>query len=409
MSIVINKHNLVFIFLLIGLLSFGQQKESDRLRKQQKQLTDKISFTENLLKSNSDKKSNLTNTIGLINTKIKYRQELLNNINLQQKQLNTDIISLNKEIIDLEQKLNALILSYKNMVKLAYKYRDNGSSILFILSSNSFNQANKRIEYLEQITKFRADQIRRIKLLKKQLLDRISQLNTKKIEQEELVKGKEREKQNYVYDLQKQRSFISSINDKTQQLQDELTQQKKKSKEIRRAIDKAINKEILAERERVKKKPKTVKETKEVTLNNTGFLANKGRLPWPVSKGEVSRGYGKQPHAVHAGVFTYNNGVDILTVKGSTVRSVYKGTVSSVLIIPGAGKAVIIAHGNYRTIYSNLQESYVQKGDKVESKDEIGSLLINANGTMSQVHFEIRQITTDGQIKNLNPSYWLYK
>jgi len=381
MSIVINKHILILVFLLIGLLSFGQQKESDRLKKQQQQLKDKISFTENLLKSNADEKSNLTNTIGLISTKIKYREDLLNNINLQQKGLNDDITTLKKEIVDLEEKLNVLVLSYRNMIKLVYKYRDNASSILFILSSSSFNQANKRIEYLDQITKFRADQIRRIKLTKQQLLERI----------------------------QKQKTFISSINDKGQQLQDELNQQKKKKREISRAINKAINKEILAERERLKKKPKTVKETKEVKLNNSGFLSNKGRLPWPVSKGEVSRGYGKQPHPVHSGIFTYNNGVDILTVKGSSVRSVYKGTVSSVILIPGAGKAVIIAHGNYRTIYSNLQESYVKKGDKIKSKQEIGSLLINAGGTMSQVHFEIRQITTDGQIKNINPSYWLFK
>lgn len=409
MSIVINKHILILVFLLIGLLSFGQQKESDRLKKQQQQLKDKISFTENLLKSNADEKSNLTNTIGLISTKIKYREDLLNNINLQQKGLNDDITTLKKEIVDLEEKLNVLVLSYRNMIKLVYKYRDNASSILFILSSSSFNQANKRIEYLDQITKFRADQIRRIKLTKQQLLERIELLNVKQLKQNELVKSKEKEKQNYLQDLQKQKTFISSINDKGQQLQDELNQQKKKKREISRAINKAINKEILAERERLKKKPKTVKETKEVKLNNSGFLSNKGRLPWPVSKGEVSRGYGKQPHPVHAGIFTYNNGVDILTVKGSSVRSVYKGTVSSVILIPGAGKAVIIAHGNYRTIYSNLQESYVKKGDKIKSKQEIGSLLINAGGTMSQVHFEIRQITTDGQIKNINPSYWLFK
>ena len=90
-------------------------------------------------------------------------------------------------------------------------------------------------------------------------------------------------------------------------------------------------------------------------------------------------------------------------------HAVYGGVVSSVIIIPGAGKAIIIAHGSYRTIYSNLQESYVQKGDKVAAKQEIGSLLINASGTMSEVHFEIRQITTEGDIKNLNPSYWLFK
>ena len=409
MLIVINKHILVMLFLIIGVVSFGQQKESDRLRKQQKQLKDKISLTENLLKSNADIKVNLTNTLGLINSKIKYRQALLNNIYLQKKELNNDIISLKKDIIGLENKLNALIVSYKNMIKLAYKYRDNSSSVLLILSSKSFNQANKRIEYLDQITKFRADQIRRINVTRIQLLESIELLNKTKTEQDKLVKDKEGEKENYISDLQKQKIFLNSINTKSNQLQDELEQQKKKSKAIRKAIDKAINKEILAERARNKKKPKTVKETKEVKLNNTGFMSNKGRLPWPVSKGEVSRGYGKQPHPIHAGVYTYNNGVDILTVKGSSVRSVYNGTVSSVIIIPGAGKAIIIAHGNYRTIYSNLQEAYVKKGDKIDSKQEIGSLLINENGSMSQVHFEIRQITDDGQIKNLNPKYWLFK
>jgi septal ring factor EnvC (AmiA/AmiB activator) len=188
-----------------------------------------------------------------------------------------------------------------------------------------------------------------------------------------------------------------------------LIAQKQKSEEIKKAINKAINKEILAAREREKKKPKTLAETKETKLNNTGFEGNKGRLPWPVSKGEVTRGYGKQPHVFHAGIYTYNNGVDISTVKGSSVRTVYSGVVSSVIIIPGAGKAIIIAHGNYLTIYSNLQEAYVQKGDKVTAKQEIGSLLINTDGAMSEVHFEIRKITADGDIQILNPSYWLFE
>ena len=188
-----------------------------------------------------------------------------------------------------------------------------------------------------------------------------------------------------------------------------MEQQRKKQEEIKKAIDKAINKEIAAQRAKEKKKPKTVAETKETSLNNKGFEANKGRLPWPVSKGEITKGYGKQPHPIHPGVYTYNNGVDITTVKGATVRAVYSGVVSSVIVIPGAGKAVIIAHGNYRTIYSNLQETYVQQGDKVIAKQEIGALLVGQNGTVSDVHFEIRKITNDGQIQNLNPTYWLYK
>jgi len=161
-------------------------------------------------------------------------------------------------------------------------------------------------------------------------------------------------------------------------------------------------------RNRVKYKMRSLADPKEVSLSNKGFEANKGRLPWPVKKGEITKGFGKQPHPVHVNVSTYNNGVDITTVKQSTVRAVYLGEVTSVIIIPGAGKAIIVKHGSYRTIYSNLQETYVAAGDKVEAKQEIGALLINSSGN-SEVHFEIRKITSDGQISNINPTYWLYR
>ena len=391
------------------LIGFSQQKESDRLKKQQEELQKKIEFTENLLQSTQNSKTELSNTIGLINNKISYRNELVNNINQQLKSLDDDIVLLEEDINQLEEQLNQLIEQYKQMIILAYKLRSNSASILFILSSENFNQANKRMEYMEQITKYRANQIKRINQTKIELEQKLALLEQKREEQINLAKTKETEKKNYISDLEKKKNYINQLDSKQQELQQELAQQKKKAQDIKRAIDKAINKEIAEQRAREKAKPKTVAETKETKLTNDGFEANKGRLPWPVAKGEVTKGYGKQPHPLHPGVYTYNNGVDITTVKGSTVRAVYSGIVSSVIIIPGAGKAVIIAHGNYRTIYSNLQESYVQKGDKVVAKQEIGSLLVNSNGSMSDVHFEIRKITPEGQIKNLNPSYWLYK
>lgn len=387
----------------------GQQKESDRLKKQQIELQKKIEFTENLLHSTEASKTELSKTIGLINNKISYRNELVNNINQQLKTLDDDIVLLNDDIENLENQLTKLIEQYKQMIVLAYKLRSNSASILFILSSENFNQANKRMEYMEQITKYRANQIKRINQTKLELEEKLALLKQKKEDQHNLAQKKEKEKNNYINDLSKKKDYVIKLDSKQQELQEELTQQKKKQQDIKRAIDKAINKEIAEQRAKEKAKPKTVAETKETKLTNDGFEANKGRLPWPVSKGEVTKGYGKQPHPLHPGVYTYNNGVDITTVKGSTVRAVYSGVVSSVILIPGAGKAIIIAHGNYRTIYSNLQESYVQKGDKVVAKQEIGSLLVSPDGSMSDVHFEIRRITSEGQIKNLNPSYWLYK
>ena len=216
------------------------------------------------------------------------------------------------------------------------------------------------------------------------------------------------EQNKYVKDREKQKSTIQSLQGKEQELTQELAQQKKKSQEIQAAINAAINKEILAERKKKNAKPPTIAETKEVQLSNKGFEANKGKLPWPVKKGEITKGFGKQPHPMHVNVFTYNNGVDITTVQQSTVRAVYDGEVTSVIVIPGAGKAIIVKHGTYRTIYSNLQETYVKAGDKIVAKQEIGALLVNSSGT-SEVHFEIRQITADGQINNINPTYWLYR
>lgn len=409
MKIATVKYYVFFLFIGCYSLIYGQEKESDRLKKQQQELQAKIKFNETLLKNTEENKTNAIQSIELINNKIKYRQELINNLLLQQKSLNDEIITLENEIKSLEYQLEQLKASYKQMIVLAYKMRNNTASILFILSSENYNQANRRMEYLEQLTKYRAEQIRQINQIKSELEHKLILLQEKKNEQDLLAKTKTYEKQQYINDLQKQKAYINNLQSKEQELIDELLAQRKKSEEIKKAITKAINKEISTEREKEKTKPKTIEETKETELSNAGFESNKGRLPWPVGKGEITKGYGKQPHPVHAGVYTYNNGVDITTVKGAGVRAVYGGVVSSVIVIPGAGKAIIIAHGNYRTIYSNLQESYVQKGDVVVAKQEIGSLLVSPDGSVSDVHFEIRKITEDGQIVNLNPSYWLFQ
>ncbi|MEO9532480.1 MAG: peptidoglycan DD-metalloendopeptidase family protein [Crocinitomicaceae bacterium] len=396
--------------LLLFVAPFGltQQKESDRLRKKQEELQKKIDFTEKLLESTKADQNNLTQNLSLIERKIEYRKDLLNNIQIQLSQLDADITDLTKEIELKELEIEHQKEQYRKMIQQAYKMRDANASLVFILSSESFNQANKRMEYMNQLKKYREDQILKIQKSIEDLKLKLSELEAKKAEKETLASSKVSEQKKYVNDREKQKSTIQNLQGKEQQLKQELAQQKKKSQEIQAAINAAINKEILAERKKKNEKPPTVAETKEVQLSNKGFEANKGKLPWPVKKGEITKGFGKQPHPVHVNVFTYNNGVDITTVQQSTVRAVYDGEVTSVIVIPGAGKAVIVKHGTYRTIYSNLQETYVKAGDKISAKQEIGALLVNSSGN-SEVHFEIRQITSDGQINNINPTYWLYR
>lgn len=395
---------IALLLCFFSTLAIGQEKESDRLKRQQKELAEKIALTQKLLESTSESRANLTDNINLIERKIHYRQALLDNLKMQLSKLESDIAALEIEIAQLELEVEQQKLQYQYMIVQAYKMRNSTASLFFVLSSESFNQANKRMEYLEQLSKYRADQIRKIQSTIATLNEQKALLEEKKIEQDRIASLNAEEQKNYIRDREKQKETILSMQGQETQLKQELALQQKKSQEIQNAINAAINKEILAER----KKNTTPAITKETELSNKGFEDNKGRLPWPVTSGEITKGFGKQPHPVHVNVFTYNNGVDITTVKGSTVRAVYAGEVTSVIVIPGAGKAVIIAHGNYRTIYSNLQETYVQAGDKVVVKQEIGALLINGSGN-SEVHFEIRKITPEGEITNINPTYWLYR
>ncbi len=161
-------------------------------------------------------------------------------------------------------------------------------------------------------------------------------------------------------------------------------------------------------------KPETITEkvvnvsvdTKETVALSKSFEGNKGKLPWPVDKGSLTEGFGKNAHPTLDNVFTNNNGIDISSPKNSQVRAVFEGEVTSVLSIPGAGKVVIIKHGNYRTVYSNLQDVNVGVGSKVKTKQSIGSLLPDDDDVLSVSHFEIHQVS-NGQINRMNPTNWI--
>jgi septal ring factor EnvC (AmiA/AmiB activator) len=397
---------IIFLFCAFSLTTVAQQKDSDRLKKEQEELKKKIGFTEKLLESTKSNKENLTENIGLIERKIEYRDELLNNLDKQLSQLSMEIESMKEEIESLRFEIERQKAAYKAMLVHAYKMRSSSSSLIFILSSESFNQASKRMAYLKQLSKFRSDQIIKIQTTKKKLDLELADLELKKKQKDDLMVEQKNEHSKYISDREHQKKQIENLKGKETQLQQELAAQKKKVKDIQNALNAALNKEILDKKKKKDEKPLTDKEIKEVELSNKGFEADKGKLPWPVSKGEITKGYGKQAHPVHINVYTQNNGVDITTSKGATVRAVYAGEVTSVILIPGAGKAVIIAHGDYRSIYSNLQEAYVTKGAKVETKQDIGYLLANESGT-SEVHFEICKITAEGDIVHVNPTYWI--
>ena len=134
------------------------------------------------------------------------------------------------------------------------------------------------------------------------------------------------------------------------------------------------------------------------------FVSNKGNLPWPLEKGVIVQFYGKQKHPVFIAVETINNGIDIATDQNTIVRTVFDGTISRIFFIKGAGKAILINHGEYFSVYSGLKEISVKVGEKVLSKEKIGTVITQESELKTELHFEIWK----GYEKQ-DPSKWLFK
>ena len=239
------------IVVLLSVVSFAQQKDADRLKKEQQELQQKISFTKKLLETTEANKLNLTENIGLIDRKIEYRTDLLNNLDKQLSQLVTEIEDLKNEIELIRSEIEKQKAAYKLMLIQAYKMRSSSASLLFVLSSESFNQANKRMEYLKQLSKFRSNQIQKIESSKKKLDEQLASLESKKLEKDFLLTSQKAEQNQYVADREYQKKQIQNLTGKEQQLQNELLAAEKKSKKIQNDLNAALNKEILDKKKKL--------------------------------------------------------------------------------------------------------------------------------------------------------------
>lgn len=419
-------YKLVFLCFCLMLTEFGfTQKSSEKLKKEQERLEKNISNTKNLLDKTKSSAEATINELKLIDNQVKYREELILNFDNQIKGAELKIQQKNLQIEQLELKLASLTKQYKELTIYAYKKRSKAGQTMFVFSSKNYYEALKRKKYLEKIAEIQRKQKLVILQHQKLIAQQKKEILAEKNEKEKIAHIKRIEKQAILQDKNKQLNTLTKLKSEEQKLMAELQKDESKKRAIKQEIDAAIARELaLAEKKKKattsggNKKPMSSEGTKtsaggipafeepiELALNDN-FESNKGRLPWPVAKGSITENYGKNPHPTIPNVFTNNNGIDISAVKGAQVRAVFEGEVSSVFTIPGAGKVVIIKHGNYRTVYSNLQESYVSVGSKVSTKQMIGSLLVDDNEKISVSHFEIHQVL-GSQVNRMNPSLWI--
>lgn len=430
-------YKIIFILLLtifVSAPSVIAQKQSEKLKKKQKELQRKIENTKKLLGTTQSETKVTIAELAIINQQIAYRDELITNYSHQVNKINAQIQQHNEDIDRMQTELGKLKKRYVELVRYAYRHRNNYHRLLYVFASGSFNQAYLRVKYLGEFADHRKKQAQQIRKKQRDLALVISALKNDKNEKQELLGEQKSEKEHHLTDKQKQQESLNKLKSEEAKIKDQLSEQKKQKElldvEIKKAIEEEIRKERERERERqaknnakknnsnnsstskttttTAKKHNYNVDTPNIEPESAEFEKNRGHLPWPVEKGEITSHFGRNPHPTLAGVVTNNNGVDIGTTKSAAVRSVFHGKVTSVFVIPNAGKCVIVSHGAYRTVYANLASVNVKKGDEVKTKQTIGTLLPNEEGNLSEAHFEIWKVTSSDMEKQ-NPGLWLYR
>lgn len=415
------KNNLVvtLAFLFLGLGVAAQTGNKKELENKKKKIQDEISNTSKELDATRANKKTSLRELNLINNQIHQRENLIGTLRGELSELNVEISTNQRSYDSLQTQLITLKSEFTRIVNYTYKFKDQNSLISYLLAGHDFKKAYKRAKYLTLYSKYRKAQATKIQDLQRQLLSLNDQIVADRTAKITVISQNELQKKELGKDRVQQEKVVKTL----QKTESELLAKLKKKKAEANKLDAAIKNIIEAELKKITAPAKTTtpaktnpgekktttpaKKVEEVTLTpeakliSTNFESNKGRLPWPVEKGFISSAFGTHAHPVLAGITINNNGIDISTDKGAIARALYDGEVSGVVNIPGAGQAIIIRHGEYLTVYSNLSSVSVSKGAKVKAKQSIGSVGYNTDDG-SVIHLEIWK----GKTK-LNPQGWI--
>lgn len=393
----LNFRNILILVLcsLCFVPAFGAESVKD-LQKKQKKLQAEIEQTNKMLKQTKKDESATLNKLNLIGQNIKNQRKLITTLDNEIVALDREMNKLHATRDSLQRVLEKHKDEYADMVRKTHYTRMQQSPMLFLLSSDNFQQLIRRTRYLQQFAHFREEQVHRIEATQAEIDTQNALLQANRDDKKTALNSRKREQENLKRDEKKQKTMLTQLQSKEKDLTKKLQQQQKRAADLNKKIDDMVRKQA-------EKASKTTL-TKEQKLIAGGFEANKGRLPWPVEKGMISGHFGKQQHPVYSQVIMDNKGIYIQTTSGTKARAVYKGEVTSCFLVGGT-YAVIIQHGNYRTVYSNISKISVKQGDKVETKQEIGTIFTDAEQDQkTELYFQIYKDRT-----LLNPEVWIAK
>jgi len=409
---------LLVFFLLPQMLCFSQAaKDKEKLQRTKQQLEEEIRYTTDLLEKTKKSKQTSLNKLQVLSKQIKSREALIKTINRELFDLQVKISVENLQIDKMSKQLQSLKTEYARMIYYAYRNMKGQNKLMFIFSARDFNQAYQRLKYYQQYASYRRRQAEKIESTQSAINRQRKELEDIKNQKLSLVESQQIEKQKLDREKTEKAKAVKEFSSKEKQLLSTLRTKQKSAQRLEFAIQKLIADEIRASEERQRKadagagKTTTAKSTgTRSTMSLTpgekelssSFSTNRGRLPWPCERGFISGSFGEHAHPVLEYVKVKNNGIDIMTERGSVVRSVFNGRVSRVMSLPNLNKVVIIRHGEYLTVYSNLGEVNVRDGQEVTARQHIGRVFTSPDEQKSELHFEIWR----GKVIQ-NPEYWL--
>ena len=428
------------VLLLLALVNpIYCQKTKGKSKKQlQSEITTlqkEISTANQLLKKTKKDKEMTLNEVNLLDKKIKQREQLIKAYNEQIAVLDEEINAGQCNIKTLNSDLSKLRKEYAKMITFANKNRSHYDKLGFVFASQSFNQAFRRLRYIREFSDARKVKMDQIASTERRISGEVEASQQAREEQAALLKDEKEQQEALKKEKEELNSQVAKLKKKEGNLQQDIKNKQQQTQKLQKAIDDIIAEEIRkanaeAERKRkeeAKKKaaankdkgktattsaPATPAPSKEKGMALTpseqtlssNFVNNKGKLPWPVERGVVSSSYGKHASVVSSKVTVTNNGIDIATTEGAKARAVFDGEVASVAKLVGSNTVVIIRHGEYFTVYSNLENVTVKRGDKVKTKQNIGTVHTNKNENKTEIHFELLK-----EQSRQNPANWLSK
>ena len=394
---------IIWLLILIPFLSLAQEKKT-ALEAQKKRIQQEIVQINALISSSTKKRGNILTQVESVQLKMDRQDALIRLTNSQINRLNQEI-SLNlRNIEELREELTILKKDYAEMIVASRKNQSNQNRLMFLLSSENFWQAYKRMAYMKQYAAYRKQQGEQIAAKTKTLQQYTNELVGQRKDKERLINENRLAQQELDSVRKRQNSLMQELKRKEKSYAIQIKKKQKQSDSIDKEISRIIREAIAASNKKAGTKTTNFVLTPEAKALAASFVANKGRLPWPVEKGIVVQRFGTQRHPVVRTTTIKSNGVSLSAPKGSEARAVFEGKVLNIVQFKGGNPIVLIQHGNYITSYKNLSKVYVKKGDRIVSKQTIGQIFTNEDTNKTTLQFSLFQNTAPQ-----NPALWLYQ